>query len=248
VLLNVPVPGGTAEAWVSRPAAGGRHPGVLLFMDAFGIRPQLERMADRIARWGYVVLAPHVFHREGTVAELAPTGDLRAPGAREEFFAAAMPRVRRLTPELAEPDIEAYVDALLALPTVADGPIGVTGYCMGARLAVRAACLRPDVVAACGGFHGGGLATEDDDSPHLGLSRARAAFFFGHADRDRSMPPEAITRLDRALADAGLEFDTEVYTGASHGYTMADTSAYDETAAELHYAALEELLARTLRG
>jgi carboxymethylenebutenolidase len=117
---------------------------------------------------------------------------------------------------------------------------------MGARLAVRTSGLRPDVVAACGGFHGGGLATEADDSPHRRLAQARAAYVFGHADHDRSMPPEAIERLDGALEDAGLQHVSEVYAGARHGYTMADTAAYDEAAAERHYRALEELLRRSL--
>jgi len=246
-MVDLDVPGGRAEGWVSRPSVGGSHPGVLLFMDAFGIRPQIQQMAQRIASWGYVVLAPNVFHRDGRVADLAQSGDLRDPDVREAAFGLVMPRVRALTGDVAGPDVEAYVDALRALPGVADGPIGVTGYCMGARLAVRAACLRPDDVAACGGFHGGGLATDAPDSPHLGLPGARASFFFGHADADRSMPPEAIARLDQALDEAGLEHVTEVYPGAPHGYTMADTSSYDETAAELHYAALEDLLGRTLR-
>jgi carboxymethylenebutenolidase len=246
VLIDVPVPSGSAEAWLSRPADADDHPGVLFFMDAIGIRPQIEQMADRIAAWGYVVLVPNVFHREGTVAELAPTTDLRVPEAREAFFGTAMPRVRRLTADRARPDIEAYVDALLGLPGVAAGPIGVTGYCMGARLAVRAACVRPDVVAACGAFHGGGLATEDDDSPHRGLSRARAAFVLGHADKDRSMPPAAVDRLDSALDHAGLEHLTRVCPGAPHGYTMADTSPYDEAAAEWHFGVLEDLFSRSL--
>ena len=246
MLVDVAVPGGTAEAWLSRPDDGATHPGVLVFMDAFGIRPQIGRLADRISSWGYVVLAPNVFHREGTVAELAPAADLRDAATRQDFFAVAAPRIRRLTPSLAAQDIDAYVDALRGLPGVADGPIGVTGYCMGARLAVRAACLRPDLVAACGGFHGGCLATDDADSPHLGLENARARFYLGHADGDRSMPPEAIARLDAALDDAGLEHVTEVYAGAPHGYTMADTSSYDEAAAERHYVALEDLLRRSL--
>jgi carboxymethylenebutenolidase len=244
-LIEVPVPDGTAEAWVSRPD-DGTHPGVLLFMDAFGIRPQIHEMAERIAGWGYVVLAPNVFHRAGTVADLEPSVDLRKPEEREHAIRSAMGRVGALTPDLAERDVPAYVDALRSLPGVADGPIGVTGYCMGARLAVRAACLRPDVVAACGGFHGGGLATDDDQSPHRGLPHAKAAFCFGHADHDKSMGPQAIARLDEALDDAGLEHVTEVYAGAPHGYTMADTSSYDEAAAERHYAALEDLLDRTL--
>jgi len=245
-LVEIPVPGGTAEAWVSRPTDGGPYPGVLLFMDAFGIRPQIERMAERIAGWGYVVMAPNVFHRFGTVAELAPTTDLRLPGAREEAFAQVMPRVGSLTGKVAGPDVEAYVDALQALPDVTDGPIGVTGYCMGSRLAVRAASLRPDAVAACAGFHGGGLANQDPDSPHHGVPQARAEFYFAHADGDRSMTPEAIARLDAALDEAGLTRTTEVYPDAPHGYTMADTSSYQEEAAERHYVALRELLGRTL--
>jgi carboxymethylenebutenolidase len=244
-LVDVAVPDGTAEAYLTRPD-DDPHPGVLFFMDAFGIRPQVEAMADRIASWGYVVLAPNVFHRQGSVEDLVPRVDLRSPDAREAFIDKAFARVRGLTPDLAARDVPAYVDALLAQPGVDATSVGVTGYCMGARLAVRSACLRPDAVAACGGFHGGGLATEDPDSPHAGLPSARAAFYFGHADKDRSMGPEAIARLDRALDDAGLEHETEVYAGAPHGYTMADTASYDEAAAERHFDALESLLRRSL--
>ena len=154
--------------------------------------------------------------------------------------------MRGLTSDLAQPDIAAYVAALRE--RCAPGPIGATGYCMGARLAVRTANGHPDDVAACGGFHGGGLASEEHDSPHLTLGNARAEFVFGHADHDRSMPPEAVGRLGEALAETGLVFINDVYAGAPHGYTMADTAAYHEEAAERHYRALQELLDRTLKG
>ena len=246
--IEIPMPdGGTAEAYVARPRdeTGGEHPGVLFFMDAIGLRPRIAEMAQRIADWGYVVLAPHVFHREGRAEELAPKADLTQPGEREKFFAQATPRVRRLTSDLAERDIPAYLEALRGLPGVAPGAIGTTGYCMGARLALRAAGLDPEV-AAVGGFHGGGLATEADDSPHLGLSRARAEFVFGHADHDRSMPPEAVVLLGESLREAGLTASNEVYDGAAHGYTMADTAVYDEAATERHFAALRDLFDRAL--
>ena len=248
--IEIPMPdGGVAEAYVARPrdTSGGEHPGVLFFMDAIGLRPRIAEMAQRIADWGYVVLAPNVFHREGRAEDLAPTTDLMEPGRREEFFGKAMPRVRALTPDLAEPDIAAYLQALRGLPGVPAGPVGTTGYCMGARLAVRAATLDPEVVAV-GGFHGGGLATDGEDSPHHGLPRARAEFVFGHADHDRSMPPEAVVRLGEALRAAGLTASNEVYDGAAHGYTMSDTPMYDEAATERHFEELRGLFERTLSG
>lgn len=241
--------GGTAEAYVARPAGEGEYPGVLFFMDAIGLRPQIAAMCRRIADWGYVVLAPNVFHREGRAADLAPRADLREPGEREAFFALAMPRVGALTADLAAQDLPVYLAALRALSEVAGVPagvpVGVTGYCMGARLSVRAGCLDPDVVAV-GGFHGGGLVTDTDDSPHHGLPDARAEFVFGHADQDRSMPADAVAELGRALESAGLTATNEVYAGAAHGYSMADTAMYDEAAAERHFEALESLFARTL--
>jgi carboxymethylenebutenolidase len=244
-LLDIPVPDGSAEAYVARPDSG-TGPGVLFFMDAIGIRPQIAAMCDRIASWGYVVLAPNVFYRDGDVAAIAPQGDLREPDARKVVMESAMPRVQGLTPDLSVPDIDAYVVALRGLDGVGGGPIGVSGYCMGARLAVRAANAHPDQVAACGGFHGGGLVTDDPDSPHLGLVDARAEFVFGHADNDRSMQPEAVAALGRALAENGLTATNEIYPDAPHGYTMADTAMYQEAGAERHFAELKALLGRTL--
>lgn len=243
-LVTIDAADGTAEAYVARPPSG-RGPGVLLLMDAIGLRPQIAAMADRIASWGYVVLAPNTLYRSGTAAETSPTTDLREPGAREAFFAHASPRVGVLDAARSEADVAAYTRALAALDGVDGDRFGVVGYCMGARLAVRAACA-DERYAACGGFHGGGLATEEPDSPHQGLARARAEFVFGHADHDRSMPPDAVERLGVALAAAGLTATNEVYPDAPHGYTMADTSMYQEAGAERMFRELEALLGRTL--
>jgi carboxymethylenebutenolidase len=243
-LLTIDAPDGPAEAYVARPDTG-TGPGVLFLMDAIGLRPQIAAMCDRIASWGYVVLAPNTLYRSGTAAETSPTTDLREPGAREEFFRHASPRVASLSPDRMRADVAAYTEVLAGLDGVTGDRFGATGYCMGARLAVRAACADRRYVAV-GGFHGGGLATEDPDSPHLGLPHARAEFVFGHADHDRSMDPEAVARLGTALDAAGLTASNEVYPGAAHGYSMADTSMYDEAATERMYGELEALLARTL--
>lgn len=249
MLIQIPAADGTAEALVARPSTGGGpFPGVILYMDAFGLRPRIEEMAQRVADWGYVVLAPNVFYREGTVAELAPRGDMTTPETRQAAGKAAFPRIGRLTTERAQQDIGAWLAALSTLDGVAPGPIGTVGYCMGARLAVRTAALHPEVVAACGGFHGGGLATDEPDSPHLGLGTATAQFVFGHADHDGSMGPDAVARLGAALEAAGLKSSNEVYAGAAHGYSMADTSAFHEEATERHFRELHALLDRTLKG
>ena len=249
MFIEIPAADGTAEALVARPSAGtGPFPGVILYMDAFGLRPRIQDMAQRIADWGYIVLAPNVFYREGTAAELAPALDMTTPEGREAAGAAAFPRVGRLTTDKALPDIDAWVSAFGKLDGVAPGPIGVTGYCMGARLAVRTATAHPDAVAACGGFHGGGLATDAPDSPHLGLSNARARFVFGHADHDQSMDPDAVARLGEALDAAGLQSANEIYAGAPHGYSMADTSAFHPEATERHFRELRELLDGTLKA
>ncbi len=230
--IEIPLSDSSAEAYVAGPD-DRTAPGVLFYMDAHGLRPQIEQMLERIAGWGYTVVAPNVFHRDGSVAELADE--------REHVF----DRVKGLTPDQLQADAPAYIAALRE--RCADGGLGTTGYCMGARLAVRTANAHPDDIAAVGGFHGGGLATDDDTSPHLGIARARAEFVFGHADNDRSMPPEAVGRLGDALSATGLLFINDVYAGAPHGYTMSDTPAYHEEAAERHYRVLEELFARTLR-
>jgi carboxymethylenebutenolidase len=238
--LRIHTPDGAAEAHLT-----GSGPGVLFYIDAIGLRPQTERMADRIASWGYTVLAPNTLYRSGTAAETSPEGPLLDPGAREAFFADVGPRIAALTPEAAERDIVVY---LAVLREHADGErVGTVGYCMGARLAVRTANLDRNVVA-CAGFHGGSLATEDPQSPHVGLPHARAEFVFGHADHDRSMRPEAVARLGDALEAAGLTAKNEVYQGAPHGYTMNDTSVYDENGAERSFDELHALLDRTLKG
>src|SRR6188472_1319799 len=178
------MPDGTAEAYLT-----GSGPGVLFYIDAIGLRPQTEGMADRIAEWGYTVLAPNVLYRSGTAAETSPEGDLLAPGAREAFFKKTGPRLAALTPERIRDDARVYLETLRE--RAGSTAVGVVGYCMGARLALRTACLDRDVVA-CAGFHGGGLATEAPDSPHAGLADAHAEFVFGHADHDRGMQLVAV--------------------------------------------------------
>ncbi|MGW0035328.1 dienelactone hydrolase family protein [Gordonia sp. NPDC003376] len=249
--ITVTTPDGIAEAYLTQPVSDTDDPdvplpGVLLIMDAFGLRPRIEKMADRIASWGYVVLAPNVFYRDGDAAATSPAVEFLDDDSRAAFLAEAMPRIRRLTPDLATPDLRAYVDALHARPEVSSGPIGVTGYCMGGRLALLAGATLPDDVAAIGMFHTGGLVTDTSASPHLWVPDVRGEVLAVHADRDRSLPPVAIAQFEHALSSSGVTHHATVYPGARHGYTMSDTAEYNHDATEHHFAELQKLFHRTL--
>jgi carboxymethylenebutenolidase len=242
--IDVQTTDGVADAYLTQPDDGQRHPGVLFVMDAFGLRAQIEEMADRVAERGYVVLAPNVFYRAGR-APVLDFPDMTRDDARGEFFGRVRPLMEELTPERIAADGGAYLDELAKH---ADEPFAVTGYCMGVRFGLRVAAAYPDRVVALAGFHGGGLVTDDPQSPHTVVRQLDAELYLGHADNDGSNSPEQIAALDQALDAAGVAHTTEIYEGAGHGYTMADTPVYDEWAAERHFAALVELLDRKLPG
>ncbi|MGZ4224532.1 MAG: dienelactone hydrolase family protein [Solirubrobacteraceae bacterium] len=195
--IEIPTADGVADAYLARPEDGGSRSGVLFVMDAFGLRPRIEEMADQIASHGYVVLAPNVFYRAGRTPVLPmPDGD--DPDARSRFFEQLRPLGAQLTPERLAADGQAYLDRLAGEST---GPVAIVGYCMGARLGWRIAAAYPDRVAALAGFHAGGLATDAPDSPHRSAAALSGTeLYFGHADQDQSMPAEQIAQLDAPLS------------------------------------------------
>lgn len=230
---------GGVEAYLATPDAAPARGGVLFFTDAFGLRPRIAEMADEIASWGYVVLAPNIFHRSGDVASLMPTTDLRDPANRADFLTQAHGRIAALTPERFAADAPGY---LAALHERSSGPAAAIGFCMGARLAVRIAGHAPDDIVAVGGFHGGGLVTDDANSPHHSIPGTSANYLFLHADQDQSMTPDHVNELERTLRETGVEHVNQIVPGAPHGYTMSDTSAWDAAAHDRYRTALRELL------
>ncbi|WP_320064347.1 dienelactone hydrolase family protein [Micromonospora sp. RTGN7] len=245
--VDVPVGDGVADAILARPDGDGPFPAVLFFMDVFGLRPRLIEMAERIASRGHVVLAPNLLHRAGR-APLFDLSCLNDPAERGRAVERIMPLVAALTPEVVAGDTAAYLDFLATRADVAPGPVAVTGYCMGGMNALRAIEAHPDRIAAVASFHAGRVVTDAPDSPHRGVGSVTGELYFAHADQDRSMTPEQIATLEAALEVAGVRHRSELYVGAAHGFTMADTAAYDERATERHWAALFDLLDRTFRG
>jgi carboxymethylenebutenolidase len=237
---------GTVDAFLAAPEDLAHHPGVILFMDAFGPRPRLEEMAEHLAEQGYVVLVPHLFYRQGR-APLVDTSVLMDPEQRGKLFETIGPWMAELTPEKAMSDADAYLDYLRSQDQVSDGPIGVVGYCMGGALALRTAAEHPGDVGAAAAFHPARLATDEPDSPHLLADRIEAEVYVAAADHDPGLDADQQARFDQALTEAGVTHTCEQYDGASHGFTMADTAVYDEAATQRHWKALFSLFDRTLR-
>lgn len=232
---------GVADAYLTRPD-DRRDPAVLFIMDAYGLRPTIYEMADRIAAGGYVVLAPNVFYRAGRSP--VPSGDLSDAEQRTRVFQSVQPLIEQLTTERLAADGAAYLDCLAE--EASPGPAAITGYCMGGRLGWRIAATHPDRVAALAAFHTGRLVTDAPDSPHRSAADVKAELYFGFADEDPSMTAEQIATLERTLQETGASYRSEIYEGAQHGYAMADTPSYDEAARERHFRELQALLARTL--
>jgi len=240
--IEVTTQDGTADAILYRDADGRPHPGVLLLTDIGGIRPATRDMARRLASTGYTVLMPNVFYRTAR----PPLFDFpRTPGD-----AATMKRFGELsapmTPEAMERDGAAYVDYLSHHAAVAGEPLAVVGYCFTGAMALRTAAVRADTVVAAASFHGGGLATDAPTSPHHLLPRIKARLYFGHAVDDRTMPADAIAKLDAALGAWGGRHESEVYEKAHHSWTVSDSPVYNPQQADRAFAKLTALLGETL--
>ncbi|MCN9242432.1 dienelactone hydrolase family protein [Streptomyces sp. RY43-2] len=236
--LRIPTADGRADAFAAFPDGGGRHPGVLMYADGFGIRPVLREMARELAEHGYYVVVPNLFYRHGP----APLIELPAyigEEARLAVFARLMPMIEAHTEERALSDADAYLRFLTAQPEVSAGPVAVTGYCIGGLLATRTAAAHPGQVAALAAFH----APVGVDGPDR-LAEITAEVHFGHAETD--LTPEALGELNQALDAAGVGYTSEIYPGTVHGFTMSDTDAFNPAALQRHWDRLLPLLDRTL--
>jgi carboxymethylenebutenolidase len=240
--IQIQTANGVAEGILFRPEKEGQWPGVIQYTDIGGIRASHEEMARRLAVAGYVVLLPNVFYRSGPLPlfDFPPKfGDERTTKRMKEL---AGP----LTPEAIACDASDYVDFLTRQDSVKPGGMGVVGYCFTGKMAVYTAMSRPDKMAAAASFHAAGLVTDGPDSPHLALGAIKARLYFGHAVNDKGMPAEAIERLDRALEAWGGKYESEIYEGAYHSWTVPDSPVYNQPQADRAFAKLTQLFAETL--
>jgi carboxymethylenebutenolidase len=218
--VEIKTPDGTCDAAFIHPKTGS-HPGVLIWPDAFGLRPSMRDMAKRLAAAGYSVLVPNPFYR---VAK-APFSDASNFNFQNPAdMAKLQPLMASVNaPGNAEKDAVAYVGFLDAQKEVNKSKkIGTQGYCMGGPLVVKTAAALPNRIGAGASFHGGGLVTDKPDSPHLLASKIKARMYFGIAANDDMRQPDAKDKLKEAFAAAKVHTEIEVYPGALHGWCVPD--------------------------
>jgi carboxymethylenebutenolidase len=223
--ISLPTPDGEARAFTFKPDQGsGPWPAAIILMDAPAIRPALFDMGERLAQAGYYVLLPDLFWRAGHYPPVDIAAARAGDTAAQELFG-----------------------KLRAAPDARSGKVGVTGYCMGGSIALRAAGSFPGRIGAAAAFHGGGMATDDDKSPHLLASRIEAKVLVAGAVEDRSYDAAQNERLTKALKEAGVDAEVSIWDGCRHGWVPTDMPVHNPEGAERHWRELIALFDSTLK-
>ncbi|WP_323844987.1 dienelactone hydrolase family protein [Microbulbifer magnicolonia] len=244
--VTVKTPDGEADAYFVHPAKG-RHPAVILWPDIFGMRPAFRQMGKRLAESGYAVLVVNPYYRTMKGQLVPDDAAVIDPELRKEIWPKAREQAGTLSPTTAVTDGRAFVKFLDQQPSVdTDRQIGVMGYCMTGSYAFRMAAAMPERIGAGASFHGGGLVTDKEDSPHLLVPKIDAGFLVAIAENDDERDPEAKTVLRKAFDSAGVPAEIEVYEGTLHGWCPPDSAVYNRAQAERAWQRLLALFEQNL--
>jgi carboxymethylenebutenolidase len=240
--VEIKTPDGVADAYFVHPAKG-KHPGVLIWPDVFGLRPAFTEMATRLAESGYSVLVVNQFYRTKKAPTAPEHADFNDPATKQSLMALA----GTLNADTTLTDAKAFV-AFLDEQAAVDKKkkIGTTGYCMGGPMVMRTAAALSSRVGAGATFHGGGLVTDKPDSPHLLIPQMKAHFLIAIAENDDGKQPTAKDALRDAFAQAKLPAEIEVYAGTMHGWCPTDSQVYNHDQAEKAWGRLLALFGSSL--
>jgi carboxymethylenebutenolidase len=235
----IPTLYGLQNAFAVCPEGPGPYPGIILYMDAPGIREELRDMARRIAKAGYYCLLPDLYYRVGM---------LRFDVARRNAPMSAVIRaaMHSITNAEVVEDTRGMIAFLDAQPQVKAGPLGCVGHCMSGPFVTAVAATFPRMKATAS-LYGVGVVTDAPDSSHLQVNKIEGEIYYGFAEVDPAVPANVVPDLTAALDKAGTTYELEVLAGAHHGFCFAARPSYDAIASEKVWDTLFALWARHLK-
>ncbi|UPY36461.1 dienelactone hydrolase family protein [Sediminicoccus sp. KRV36] len=240
--LDIPTRDGAMESFICHPERHGPHPGVLMLMDAPGIREELRDMARRLASISFYVVLPNLYYRAGRDSVFGP-GVLQQGDPERE-------RMRAIRTRMTIPPVMSDVAAMLAFldtqPAVKPGAVGTHGYCMSGPYALAAAARFPGRIAAAASIYGTWLVSEAEESPHLTLGQGRAELYICCAEHDELAPLPMVAELQALFDASGAAGELEIHSGVHHGFAFPQRWCFDKAAAERHWERLIALYRRRL--
>lgn len=210
---------GKMEAYESRPKDGGARPGIIVLMEAFGVNSHIKDVTERVAREGYVAIAPDLYHRESE--RLVPYNDL---GKAVEIM-------KRLQDPKVMDDVGAAIAHLKSQSYLKQGAIGVTGFCMGGRFTYLTAAHHNKDIKAAVVFYGGGIpAGNPSPLDRTGEITCPITLFFG--GKDPIIPQEHVDKINQTLKDQNKNFSLKLYPEATHGFFCNERESYHQESAK----------------
>jgi carboxymethylenebutenolidase len=238
--VNVTSRNGAIPSFAVCPDGPGAYPGIILYMDAPGIREELRNLARRVAKHGYFCLLPDMYYRVGA---LRFDFVRRAEGMRQTMFAA----MNSLTNALVTEDTAAWLGFLDAQDKVKPGAVGCIGYCMSGRYVTTVAARFPNRFAASASLYGVGIVTENEDSPHLLVDRIKGEMYYGFAEIDEHVPANVVPTLKNALDKARTRYALDVFPSSRHGFQFPERDVYETHAAEESWTKILAMWDRNLK-
>jgi len=227
-------PDGKMDACVAKPKDGGSYPGIVVLMEAFGLNDHIKKVTERVAREGYLAIAPDLYHRESE--RIVPYSDLPK----------AVAIMNRLQDAKVMDDVGAAISYLRSQNNLKPGAVGVTGFCMGGRFTYLAAAHHPRDVKAAVAFYGGGIPI-GKPSPLSRTGEISCPIYLLFGGKDPLIPLEHVSAINKALTEHDVNFQIKTYPEATHGFFCDDRASYHEASAKDAWANFRAFFAQHLK-
>ena len=230
---------GGMGGYLALPEGSGPHPAVIVYMEIFGVNGHIRDVAERVAKEGYVALAPDFFHRTGPGVEY---------GYDDDGMASGMKLLMALTADEMISDSRAALAYLRGRRDVRGDRIGAMGFCIGGHMTYLQACETG--VTAAASFYGGGIAGREGpggQASTIGRTASisgRILCLFG--DQDAFIPGDEVDAIRAALEKAAVQHEVVVYPGCDHGFFCDQRDGYQQKASEDAWARVKRLFEEEL--